>query len=183
MISAYLKENTKHLHDQVEEKFQSARIFDGTFTFKDYQHLLASNYRLLLNFEKEVFGNISADNRDLLHIEKRSKLPLIESELEAAEVQKSRLCETQSIKNEAEAFGFLYVMEGSTLGGNVIAKQLSKHADFKDISFEYFRCYGENTGFFWKNFKRVLDEEIVCDKYADCINGAKKAYAFLLNLS
>jgi len=183
MISEILKANTKVLHDLVEAKFNSHRIFDGTFSLNDYRNLILYNYLFLQNFENAVFSQISEPAAEELKLEKRRKLSLIEKDLQILNIGKAGTQNSEQIKNEAEAFGILYVMEGSTLGGNVIAKQLSRHSDFKDISFSYFRCYGENTGSFWKNFKTVMDREISPDYYDDCVSGAEKAYRFLLDAS
>jgi heme oxygenase len=92
----------------------------------------------------------------------------------------SRFQET-CFSNENEALGAMYVIEGSTLGGNVIAKQLSKTEGFDDVTFNFFGCYRENTGFMWKNFK-VLDNEVSEKNYDEVLSGAKKLYAFLLNV-
>jgi heme oxygenase len=40
-------------------------------------------------------------------------------------------------ENEHEALGAMYVIEGSTLGGNVIAKQLSKTEGFDEVTFNF----------------------------------------------
>lgn len=183
MISVILKENTKHLHDLVEARFNSGRIFEGTFTRQDYENLLKYNYLFLLNFEKPVFDLISEDNSQKMSLDKRVKLPLVKQDVQFMNIETSKAIAFPEIKNEAEALGMLYVMEGSTLGGNMIAKQLSKLPDFKELSFVYFRCYGENTGSFWKNFKSVLDEAVTPDKYGDCTAGSVKAYQFLLSLA
>ncbi|MBW8360477.1 MAG: biliverdin-producing heme oxygenase [Weeksellaceae bacterium] len=183
MISLILKENTKHLHDQTEARFNSQRIFEGTFTREDYENLLQYNYLFLLNFEKPVFDLISEDSSQKMNLDKRVKLPLVTQDVQFMNIERSKAIAVPQIKNEAEALGILYVMEGSTLGGNMIAKQLSKHPDFKEVSFGYFRCYGENTGSFWKNFKSVLDEVVTPEKHGDCIAGSVKAYQFLLSLA
>ena len=183
MISETLKAKTKNLHDRVEAHFNSNRIFEGTFSLNDYMNLILCNYLFLLNYEHAVFSAISEKNAAELNLEERRKLALIRKDMEALNIDGSVSQTPVAIENQAETFGILYVMEGSTLGGNVIAKQLSKHPQFQEMSFSYFRCYGENTGSFWKNFKTVLDREISPDEYADCISGAEKAYRFLLNIS
>lgn len=183
MISEILKAKTKILHDRVEAHFNSQRIFDGSFSVVDYRNLIRYNYLFLLHFEDAVFSAITPQNAQQLDLEKRRKLASIKKDLEVLNIEESATLTPVEIKNEAEAFGILYVMEGSTLGGNVIAKQLSKHPEFKDLSFSYFRCYGENTGSFWKNFKEILDQRIAEENHQDCISGAEKAYRFLLNLS
>ncbi|MGZ5272935.1 MAG: biliverdin-producing heme oxygenase [Kaistella sp.] len=183
MISETLKANTKILHDRVEAKFNSGKIFDGTFDVNDYRNLLQYNYLFLLNFENAVFSVISAQNAEEINLENRRKLALIEKDLDVLSMEKSTVQIPSAIKNEAEAFGILYVMEGSTLGGNMIAKQLSKNPDFQEITFSYFRCYGDKTGSYWKNFKEVMDRNITPEFHDDCVSGAHKAYGFLLDLS
>ena len=146
MISEILKANTKILHDRVEAKFNSGKIFDGTFDLTDYRNLLQYNYLFLLNFENAVFSAISEVNAQEINLENRKKLALIEKDFEVLSIEKSNAQIPAVLKNEAEAFGILYVMEGSTLGGNMIAKQLSKNPDFQEVTFGYFRCYGDKTG-------------------------------------
>ena len=182
MISQILKEKTKSLHDDLEEQFQSSKIFDKTYTLENYRKLIHFNYLFLLNFEDGVFNAFSPEIAEKLNLEKRRKLSLIEKDLSSLDIEKSELQNHPDIKNEAEAFGFLYVMEGSTLGGNVIAKQLSKNPEFQNISFNYFNCYGDETGFLWKNFKETLDESSSENQYEDVLNGANKAFEFLLGL-
>ena len=182
MISQTLKEKTKSLHDKLEQQFQSAKIFDKTYTLDNYRKLIHFNYLFLLNFESDVFKALSKETAQNLHLEKRRKLPLIEKDLSSLNIEKSEPENLPEIVNEAEAFGVLYVMEGSTLGGNVIAKQLAKSPEFQNISFHYFNCYGEDTGVLWKNFKESLDENISEHQYDDVLRGAMRAFEFLLGL-
>ena len=182
MISERLKSETRHLHDLTEAKFNSSKIFEGSFGIEDYRKLLVYNYFLLKNFEDAVFAQIPAVIAEKLDLEKRRKLPLILHDFEALGMAVPNLPISIEVENEAEAWGIFYVMEGSTLGGNMIAKQLSKSELFKDFPFHYFRCYGSQTGSYWKNFKESLDEQIAENEEEKCIAGANKAYQFLLNL-
>lgn len=179
MIGLLLKEKTKDLHDLVEDKLQSGKIMDKSFTRSNYQQLLEYNYSFLLHFEDAVFEKISAENAKKLNLEKRRKLPFLLKDLRDLKFQ---LPERTVIKTEAEAFGILYVMEGATLGGNVIAKNLAKNPEFADVSFNFFGCYGAETGILWKNFREVLESEYQDSNAEDILSGAKRAYQFLLDL-
>ena len=182
MISDKLKTETRHLHDLTEEKFNSSKISEGTFNLDDYRKLLFYNYEMLKSFENEVFDFIPREAANILHLENRRKLHLAEADLRALGQTLPKVRALEPVNSAAEAWGIFYVMEGSTLGGNMIAKQLSKSAEFYDQPFHYFRCYGAHTGSYWKTFKEVLDREISPADEDACLAGAEKVYSFLLNL-
>jgi len=61
------------------------------------------------------------------------------------------------VSDEPQAFGCLYVMEGSTLGGKYIARQLRDQLGLTASSgAAFFNGYGEETGLRWKNFQHAL---------------------------
>jgi heme oxygenase (biliverdin-IX-beta and delta-forming) len=66
--------------------------------------------------------------------------------------------DTPVIDSYARALGAAYVLEGSTLGGVIIAKmintQLPNIPDGKGFSF--FTCYGEDAQNMWKKFRTYL---------------------------
>lgn len=66
--------------------------------------------------------------------------------------------ETPAIGSNAAAFGALYVMEGSTLGGKMICKTLSGNLGLEPPhGLSFFYGYGHNTGARWKDFLIALD--------------------------
>jgi len=71
--------------------------------------------------------------------------------------------ELPAIRSHAEALGAMYVMEGSTMGGKIIARMIEGQAGISGPSgFSFFNGYGEETGRMWEEFKvflnRPLDE-------------------------
>lgn len=177
MISVFLKEQTKQQHDDTETKLQSQKIFDKSYTLEDYKKLLIHNYQLINRYEPQIQDQLK--NYPELKLELRSKIEALKTDLNHLNIETNAEAPTQNLENEAEAFGALYVMEGSTLGGNVIAKQLKKNPEFENVVFNYFGVYGENTGKFWQEFKSIIDEKINENQYNDCLAGAKKAYQLL----
>lgn len=177
MISVFLKENTKKEHDDTEAKLQSQKIFDKSYTLEDYKKLLLHNYHLISRYEPQIQEQLK--NYPGLKLDLRRKIDALKVDLNNLNIKTENENPTQNLENEAEAFGALYVMEGSTLGGNVIAKQLKKNPEFENVEFNYFGVYGENTGPYWQEFKSIIDEKISEDQYEDCVKGAKKAYLLL----
>lgn len=177
MISSILKERTKQQHDDTESLLQSKKIFDKSYTLDDYKKLLIHNYNLISRFEPKIQEKLK--HHPELKLEVRAKIDALETDLKNLDINIDCSHTIDNLANEAEAFGALYVMEGSTLGGNVIVKQLRRNSDFENIEFSYFGIYGENTGKLWQEFKTIMDDKIMPEEYEDCINGAQKAYQLL----
>ena len=60
------------------------------------------------------------------------------------------------ISGHAAALGAMYVIEGSTLGGQIICNMLKKQLKIED-GLSFFSGYGEQTIPMWKRFQAVLD--------------------------
>ncbi|MFC7347766.1 biliverdin-producing heme oxygenase [Chryseobacterium zhengzhouense] len=183
MVSEYLKRNTAEYHDAAEKLFNSEKIFNKTFTLEDYRKIIHTNYLMLLHSEDKIFNSLSDKFTEKLQLSERKKLSLIEKDLSSLALQNQKPSFNLEFKNEHEALGAMYVIEGSTLGGNVIAKQLSKTEGFDEVTFNFFGCYRENTGPMWKNFKEVIDAEVQEKNYNEVLSGAKKLYMFLLSVN
>ncbi|WP_419870186.1 biliverdin-producing heme oxygenase [Chryseobacterium sp. CT-SW4] len=183
MISEYLKQNTSEFHDAAEKLFNSEKIFNKTFSLEDYRKIISTNYLMLLNSEEKIFNSFSGEISEELQLDQRRKLHLIEKDVESLSMSSREASHDLQVDNRHEALGMLYVIEGSTLGGNVIAKQLSKTEGFDGVTFNFFGCYQENTGSMWKSFKEILDREVAEENYEHVLTGAKKLYTFLLNVN
>ena len=89
----------------------------------------------------------------------RRKLPLLRRDLRAlgasdAEIEALPLCDRLApMPNRAAAFGAMYVVEGSTLGGAIIAHNAERLLGLTvDTGCAYFRSYGRDVGRMWKSF-------------------------------
>lgn len=180
-LSEHLRETTKPLHDATEAKFESQKIFDKTYTLEDYKKILRLNYLFHLNFEDVAYDAISAETAEAIQLDSRRKMDLLEKDLQSLGMPKIEKTPGISVENEAQAFGIMYVMEGSTLGGNVIMKQLSRNPEFEGTEFNYFGCYADKTGEYWKNFKETLDSKFSEDQYDEVLKGTQKAYEYMMN--
>ena len=91
----------------------------------------------------------------------RQRAGLIEADLAALGGNKRAsvaVCPIDHIKSRAEALGFFYVLEGSTLGGKVIRRELAALGqDATGLSF--LDPYGAEAGERWRSFLAVLRRE------------------------
>lgn len=181
MLSDYLKQNTRHQHDLLEEKFNSKKIFEKAYALEDYKRLIALNYQFLLNYEEKINDAISEGFKDEIRQELRSKLPWIKKDANLLGIDLQENLEVEKINSEAEAIGMLYVIEGASLGGNVIKKNLKKNPNFDGIDFHYFGMYNQSISEFWKEFILALNTYLPEEKYPEVLKGAERAYAELIN--
>jgi heme oxygenase (biliverdin-IX-beta and delta-forming) len=84
-----------------------------------------------------------------------------------------------AIGTKAEAVGALYVLEGSTLGGQKILQALRSQGVSTD-DLHFLDPYGKETGAHWRVFLRILERETAHSETtkSECILGALKAFAF-----
>lgn len=121
--------------------------------------LLTKFYGFHVAFEAAVWSLI----RDHAFLQPRRKSHLIARDLDYLGVGQAarahlRVCNLSlPLSNEAAAFGALYVVEGSTLGGTVIARHVEAVLGYgRDTGCAYFRSYGPDTGAMWRAFRERL---------------------------
>ena len=92
----------------------------------------------------------------------REKTPLLMRDLCALSagdaLEAIPLCpETPRLETLAQALGCLYVLEGATLGGQIIGRHLQTvHGIGPDNGAAFFGGYGPETGRRWKDFGQVI---------------------------
>jgi heme oxygenase len=117
---------------------------------------------------------------DAALIAERNRLPLLECDLDflGAKSNVPATCDLPDLSNHAQLMGAMYVMEGSRLGGQFIARHVEKALDFAPgEGTGYFRGFGERTGPMWKDFLNHLTSEIPDSQTEEVIVGAKKMFA------
>lgn len=95
-------------------------------------------------------------------IEGRLKAELLRQDLRELGVEPSRFGPLMSstalppIESVPEALGSMYVMEGSTLGGQFIVRELRRTLGLAPEQCRYFSSYGSEVGRRWQDFRRQL---------------------------
>lgn len=153
-----IKTETRAWHDKVEELAASDHIMDGTFTYDDYSALIARHYVMHNALEPKLADFFATTSIPGINFEERRKLALLQKDMQEiqGDIPEGTFVPEVEVTTPAQALGCMYVLEGSSLGGSVIKKQLGKNSNFADTNFHFFGCYGENTGRLWKEFRDVV---------------------------
>lgn len=179
-----LRTKTMPAHKQLEEVPLSARIVSPDVTKSEYAQYLEQMYAVNNDVEKNVYPllkNVVAD------VDSRNKAHQIEADLkvigEGSLPADSPITANRSEMSEAFALGVMYVIEGSTLGGRVILKNIQPALQYtEENGATYFGGYGANTGKYWESFMQVLTnypEDEATEQ--EVIAGADYAFSAIYN--
>ena len=168
-----LRAETRPAHDQLEQNAFNQQLTSGTITAAATAHFLAKMYGFLVPYEarlrQQPLGpewEVATRQRAHLILE---DLPQLASPLV--------ICPAMPpLATWPQLLGAMYVLEGSTLGGQVIARQLAK-ANIPLRS--YFSGYGERTGPLWKAFCQLLAQEATPKNEADIVHSASLTFQHL----
>lgn len=155
-LLATLKAATAHLHDQIEQVVPLLRPQLDRTGYATYLAVLLGYVRPL---EERLSVFAPAWRVHGLEFGSRRKTALLESDLVAlghtrAQVDALPNCsQLPFLPTVSEAWGCLYVMEGSTLGGQVIQRTLGPRLQLTAEHGLAFLCgYADRTGSSWKAF-------------------------------
>jgi heme oxygenase len=158
-IAQVVKNETACAHRDVEEVLLPA--LQSIHSLRDCADILKAFYGFFQPTEESIRQYITPSI--LPDIEKRRNASLITGDLLALKSSGDLpLCSSlPQIKNSSQAFGALYVLEGSTLGGRIITKMLAKNKDvaIPSAALNFFGGYKEETGKMWTAFVDALNKQ------------------------
>lgn len=158
MLSTILKEQTFEAHRALENIL--IPHLKAIKTTEDYVKILKWFYHFYAPLEKQILDNLPSELiADYLQ---RRKSELLVNDIQSltGEVYSPSSFHTsaRSVNNVAEALGVMYVLEGSTLGGNVISKLIMKSLSTSNkANLTFFIGYGNETFAMWEKFKTILN--------------------------
>ena len=160
-ILARLKSRTAHQHQQTED---GVDLLSESFSLADYKELLAKFYAFYQSFETKMIRAIADFEVDFDYAE-RLNAPKLLSDLKSLGMSDTEISAIKSFEDlpaldsPEEIFGALYVVEGSTLGGQVISRHLKEKFDLDETDgVAFFSGYGKETGKMWNAFREKITE-------------------------
>ncbi len=190
MIATLLRAETAESHNELESLMFVNEIMNNSLSIVDYKKLLAVNYIIHQRLENKLISMLDEGTANSLEIGGRLKLASLEKDLQYWDIDAHAL-NTLDVElytptaNIADVLGALYVLEGATLGGNVIKKHILANPNFVDRAggLNYYGVYGDELSGKWKNFVVILNETVLEADYERCVNSANQMFNNLKSLS
>jgi heme oxygenase (biliverdin-IX-beta and delta-forming) len=165
-LLARLKCDTQVDHDAIEVELRIPR------TIAEYRTRLARLYGFYQPLEKELGGPWEGE----LNLANRLKTNLLEADLATLGSRAGTLptCgRLPHLTGAPERWGCHYVLEGATLGGRIIGKQIAAELGVTPTNGgRFFYGYGERTGEMWRAFRAELDAFAACSAEHDRVVAA-----------
>lgn len=153
LILDQLKQST-HLHH--ERASQNIHILHAHLSLEEYKAILQKLWGFYYPLEALI---ANGREESFLNFEHRKKIPLLEYDLHVlGDLSVRPICsELPELLNFSQVLGCLYVLEGATLGGQIIARHINKKLGLDQTNgCSYFWSYGAETNDMWHTFCHIL---------------------------
>lgn len=162
-----LRKETRDLHDRLEAVVDVERRTADT---RCYGELLAALRSVYAPLEREL--DTCPWTADALpDWPQRRKTGWLDEDLAALAVRPLDDTAIAHMASVEHVVGTAYVMEGATLGGAVVARQLRP-----ELPRRFFTAYGTRRGAMWRGFRSRVDRLTALDEQAT-VDAARAAFA------
>lgn len=173
-----IKAETADLHKQTESAPLSVALVSDAVNEKVYTDYLQRMKDIVAWYEDVVFNGLAGMIPD---IDQRRKLQFIKNDLTGFNIDPEKNTTHFSLpdaETNAVLLGYMYVLEGSSLGGAMIYKHVSRYMDITEQKGgSFFTCYQADLSARWKSFLDIMGEHSLTEKNADeIITGANRAF-------
>jgi heme oxygenase len=179
-IMARLRRATASLHAELD-----AMVAPLLSERAGYRMLLAGLRDAYRVIERELAKHAAQLARATYDFGERRKLGWLDEDLEALSVSDSTsILTSYTLQHASAAFGAVYVIEGATLGGQVIARQVMPAlALAPERGCRFFTGYGAETGNRWRETCGAIASHIasatVADAADEAIHGARMTFSLV----
>ena len=150
-----LRRATRSRHEHIESVVDLRRLRDAAHYGRVLQAFHAFHGPWELSVALALPPHLAAWARS------RSRLAFVRHDLDALGLPPLRRpVPLVRLDSPAAALGSLYVIEGSALGGQVIARDLAREGMGPASGAAYFTGWGSRTGSMWRQFRELLEIEV-----------------------
>ncbi|MEO6072321.1 MAG: biliverdin-producing heme oxygenase [Burkholderiales bacterium] len=179
-LSVRLRNETRVEHKLVEA---TCGLPDAVRNLADYKSCLLDFYGIFCPLERHI-ATFNEWSHPGLSLRRRSRVPSLRQDLRLLNVDPHLWREAPTralptLPRFSYALGALYVLEGSTLGGQIIMAALRERLHLPvDMPGGFFAGRGEETGPLWHQFRAVLDAygQQFPEMETDVVDGARRTF-------
>ncbi len=183
LFSRMIREATADLHTALEAHPFMSVVTDPAVQVNDY-----CNYLLLMREVQKQYENLVLPAVAKNFAGKLSPSShLIERDIQYLGCVEAKTPDPLDLElplaSTSFMLGFVYVMEGSKLGGKVILNHINRKLGFdENRGAAYLAGDGHNTGAHWKSFMQHFSSYVIKNHGAeDAIAGARFAFSFIFH--
>lgn len=171
-----LRKGTAELHELVERRVPVLR--EG-FNLEDYIQLVESFLGFWAPVEERL-SRLDTLRSPHLALQSRLKCSLLREDLLilGRDPDTARKCERlPRLDTFLQGLGCLYVIEGSTLGSQIIARRLKEKLQLSEASgASFFNAYGKSVGARWMEFKHFVSASVKPEDADEMIEAARQTF-------
>jgi len=149
-----LRAATRSHHERIDDLIDFRRLAEPA----RYARVLQAFGAFLPAWEAAVADALPPTRRTWLA--RRSRSAFLNRDLQALGVAQPAPVRLAAFRSPAAAWGSLYVLEGSALGGQVITRGLAARGLLPHSGGAYFHGWGDATAAMWREFRELLDTEL-----------------------
>ena len=170
MIMVRLRQKTLRLHLRLK---QAIDLFHHFKTLEDYRRLL-ERFMGFYGPLETTLGRHFNRRAGGLDFERRRKVPMLVSDLRALGFKQfttlPRCDLLPPVSSTPQAFGCLYALEISTLGGQIITRHLNRAFGVSPGSgCSFFHSYGDQTVMMWSDLGQQIKKYAVTDEIEEAM--------------
>ena len=149
MILQRLRSETRAAHESLEQISGADKILNHSISLEEYSALLKSNYIAYAKAESQ-----------LAPLQNESIASWIQKDVQALEAELPRASGSNDQKSDTAKLGVQYVIEGSLLGGAMIAKHITQCPALKNLPVQQFYAAGspDRTNR-WREFVTMMNSK------------------------
>ncbi len=171
-----LRDETSAQHREVEAL---APNLGKDVTLASYRAFLAAMWGFHAPMEAR-FAELPGLSAVLPDLAQRQKAPLLGEDLAALDegaTAHPRCQRLPALSGVNDALGALYVLEGSTLGGQYVHRQLE--ANLPEVlarAHGFLTCYGTRTGAMWTSFRKSVSAHVSHAEHDQVVHAARATF-------
>lgn len=173
--SRLLREATARQHEAVEQLPMMRTLMSGCLSVRDYVQVLRRHHAVLAGWEQRESAWLH-DSGDA-HWRYQPRSPLLAQDLAALQAPPPPPSPAPPAAEAGSRWGMLYVVEGSRLGGRVIARRLRQTLAEIAPALAYFEL-GHADPASWRRFQQRLEQALPTPVLRQAaVDGARAMFA------